>query len=303
MRTLFIIVALLAFAPAASACDVCGCSIGGNYFGILPQFHKHFVGLRWSAQSFQSAHSQSAAKRGEFDSEERFTTLDLMARFYPMRRVQMLVLAPYHDFRRLENGLLTHNAGIGDLSLLANYILLDSGDSLHQRWKHTLTVGGGVKLPTGHFGTKDSDGQILHENLQPGSGSTDFMLSATYTLRRAAWGISTDILGRLNTTNKSGYHFGNRISGAAKVFYVKTFRKVTLLPNVGVFVDRADASYEGNSKAIGTGGTLALSTMGLDVYVGRFSVGYTFQVPAYQDLGGGKVQSRNRWMATLNYNF
>jgi hypothetical protein len=303
MRALIILVALLAFVPVASACDVCGCSIGGNYFGILPQFHKHFVGFRYSEQSFHSAHSRTAAQKGVYDSNEHFQTLDLIGRFYPVRRIQMLVLAPYHHFNRVDNGVETNSGGLGDISLMASYILLDSGDSLQHRWKHTLTFGGGVKLPTGRSNIKDNEGEVLLENMQPGSGSTDFMLSAAYTLRRGDWGLSSDVLGRLNTTNKNGYHFGNRISGSAKVFYLKNYRKMTLLPNVGLFADLSDASYEGNSKVIGTGGVIALSTLGLDLYFGKYSIGYTYQIPVYQHLGKGQIDSQNRWMATVNYNF
>jgi hypothetical protein len=303
MRALFILVAWLAFAPKASACDVCGCSIGGNYFGILPQFHKHFVGLRWSDQSSRSTHSLISAKKGIFDTEAQIRSVDIISRFYPWRRVQMLTLVPYHDFHRKEIGNETHNQGVGDCSILANFILLDSGDSLHQRWKHSVTVGGGVKLPTGRAGARDSEGKALHENLQTGSGSTDFMISATYTLRRGSWGLSSDVLGRLNTTNKNGYHFGNRVSGSTKVFYLKKIQEITLLPNAGVFSDCSDVSRDHQLYAQGTGGTIALATFGLDIYFGRFSAGYTHQIPVYQDLGGGKVQSKQRWLATLNYNF
>lgn len=302
MRSL-LIVALLAIASAASACDVCGCSIGGNYFGILPQFHKHFVGLRWSGQSYQSAHSLTAARKGLYDSDEQFNTIDLIGRFYPVRRVQVLLLAPYHDFRRVDNGIATHNQGLGDFTAMGNYILIDSGDSLRHKWKHTLMVGGGIKLPTGRYEARDKEGQLLLENMQTGSGSTDFMLSVGYTVRRGKWGMSSDLLGRLNTRNKNDYYFGNRVSGSAKLFYLKSLKGVTLLPNVGLFADVSEASYDGNSQTVGTGGTLALSTFGLDVYFGKISLGYTYQAPVYAELGGGKINVRNRWMATLNYNF
>ena len=302
MRTLLLTVALLAFGSAASACDVCGCSIGGNYFGILPQFHRHFVGIRYSEQSFRSAHSLSAARSGSFDSEEQFHTVDVLGRFYPVRRLQILALAPYHDFRRNDNGALTHSQGIGDASVLGSFILLDTGDSLRRRWQHTLTVGGGVKLPTGRSGLKDNEGKLLHEHLQPGSGSTDFMLSAAYTIRRGAWGFTTDVLGRLNTTH-NGYHFGNRVSSSVKAFYWKSLRRFSLLPNAGIFTDFADESREGGSYSEDTGGSIALATLGLDVYAGHFSVGCTVQQPVFQDLAGGKIQSNTRWMTTLNYIF
>ncbi|MCW5922699.1 MAG: hypothetical protein KIS77_10155 [Saprospiraceae bacterium] len=304
MRTLFIAVALLAILPGASACDVCGCSIGGNYFGILPQFHRHFVGLRWSEQSFQSAHSRNAAEAGHFDSDESFRTVDLLGRFYPFRRIQMLVLMPYHDFRRLEGAQTTHTQGLGDASIMAGYILLDTGDSLDRKWQHTLTLNGGVKLPTGDHNRTSPEGKLLHPNLQSGSGTTDFMLAATYTLRRGAWGFTADALGRLNTTNRQhDYRFGNRISGSAKAFYWKNKGRLTFLPNAGVFADAAQANTGDRDFTEGTGGAIALATAGLDVYMGRFSTGFTFQHPFWQHLGDGKVHSRNRWMATLNYIF
>ena len=303
MRTLLLTVALLAIGPAASACDVCGCSIGGNYFGILPQFHRHFVGIRYSAQSYRSAHSRNAAQLGNFDSKEQFQTLDILGRFYPTRKIQMLVLLPYHDFRREENGVTTHSQGLGDASLLASYILLDTGDSLKHSWQHTLTLGGGVKLPTGQHNLKNSEGQLLLENMQPGSGSTDFMVTAGYTLRRNAWGFTADVLGRLNTTNRDGYHFGNRLNGSLKAFYWKNFQKFSLLPNAGIFTDFSDLNRDGDVYADETGGVIGLATLGLDVYAGHFSFGGTYQQPVFQDLGGARIQAEARWMATLNYIF
>ncbi len=303
MRTLLLTVALLAFGSAASACDVCGCSIGGNYFGILPQFHRHFVGIRYSEQNFQSAHSKKAANLGQFDSEEKFRTVDVLGRFYPLRRLQLLVLLPYHDFRRVENGVLTHSQGLGDASILGNFLLLDTGDSLGKRWQHSLTVGGGIKAPTGQHSKKDHEGKLLLENLQPGSGSTDFMLSATYTLRRGAWGFTSDVLGRLNTANHHDYHFGNRASGSAKVFYWKQLRRISFLPNLGVFAENSGSSRDGKNYVSNTGGSIALATLGLDVYTGHFSFGCTVQQPFYQDLGAGAIQANTRWMTTLNYIF
>lgn len=303
MRTLLIAVALLALSPAAQGCDVCGCSIGGNYFGILPQFYRHTVGLRWSEQSSRSAHSLSNARAGRFDSDESFKTVDVVGRFYPFRRVQMLVLAPYHDFRRLENDRTTRTRGLGDVSLLASYILLDTGDSLRRKWKHSLTFGGGVKLPTGRHNVANAEGELLHPNLQPGTGSSDFLLTAAYTIRRGAWGLSTDVTGRINTANRQGYKMGNRLSAAAKVFHWKNAGRFTFLPNAGVFADAAEANEGDFDFTEGTGGAITFATFGLDVYMGSFSAGFTFQQPLWQNLGDGKVHNRSRWMATVGYIF
>jgi hypothetical protein len=241
-----LVVALLAIAPAALACDVCGCAMGGNYMGILPQFHQNFVGMRWTEQHFQSAHTITAARKGKFDGDEHFRSLDLTARFYPFRRVQLMVLLPYHFFHRTENGLSAQNQGLGDLTVLGNYILYDTGDSMRHSWKHTLTIGGGIKVPTGKFDAATVEGETLHENLQAGSGSTDFMLTTTYTVRRGKWGGTADVQARLNTANKNQYQFGNRLSTGARAFYLYNLGKFTLLPNAGSFADFSTPAYEGN---------------------------------------------------------
>ena len=269
----------------------------------MPQFHRHFVGLRYSEQSSRSAHSTKAAQSGIFDSDEQFRTLDVLGRFYPLRRLQVFVLAPYHDFIRVENGTRVHTQGIGDVSVMGNWIVLDTGDSLRASWQHTLTFGGGVKLPTGAHRIKDTEGKTLHPNLQPGSGSTDFIVSATYTLRKGAWGLSSDVLGRWNTANHHDYQFGNRVSGSLKVFYWKNTRKVAFLPNVGVFADASTPNWEDGWAVAQTGGNILLGTLGLDCYAGNFSVGLTIQPPIFQHLGDGAIQANTRWMLTSNYIF
>ncbi|MCB0545446.1 MAG: hypothetical protein R2791_19750 [Saprospiraceae bacterium] len=306
MRTLFVAVALLSFATAASACDVCGCSAGGQYTGILPQFHRHFLGLRWSEQSFLSAHTRSAARAGRFDSEESFRSIDIIGRIYLRPRLQLLTLAPYCDFRRmdLETGEETRTSGLGDISVMAAYVLLDTGDSLRRHWRHTLTLGGGVKLPAGQHRLTDAEGQLLHPNLQPGSGTTDFLLTATYTLRYGAWGLSGEAAGKINTANREReYRFGNRISGAARVFYWKNAGKFALLPGAGVAVDASQVNSGDPDYTEGTGGTALYGTAGLDVYAGRFAAGINYQHPLAGQLGGGKIENRARWTLSVNYIF
>jgi hypothetical protein len=304
MRALLVAVMLLAMLPAASACDVCGCSVGGNYFGILPQFNRHSVGFRWSEQSFRSAHSRTAAEAGRFDSDESFRTLDLSGRFYLTRRLQAFVMVPYHNFRRAERAQTIETRGLGDITLQAGYTFIDTGDSLRRQWRHTLIVAGGVKLPTGRHRLENAEGELLHPNLQAGSGTTDFSISVLYTLRRGAWGLSTDATARINTANRDrDYRFGNRLSGGARAFYWKKAGRFLLLPNAGVFADAALANEGDFDFTEGTGGVIALATGGLDVYFGSFSAGFTFQQPVWQHLGGGKVHNNNRWMATVGWLF
>lgn len=301
MRTLFLAAAFLVIQSEAAACDVCGCSIGGNYFGILPQFHRHFIGLRWSTESSYTGLSGALLQAGKYHSTEQFSSLDLVARFYPARRWQVLMLAPYHWYHQTEDGKQTSVQAPGDVSVLANYVLLDTGDSTRYRWRHTLSLGGGLKLPTGRHDFDASDGGTLNPNLQPGTGSTDFLLSAAYTLRRGAWGLSADLLARLNTANDRSYHFGNRLSSTAKLFYWTNWHGLTLLPNAGIFGDAAQNNRDGDTVLKGSKGFTAFATLGCDAYFGHFSAGFSVQPPVWQSRL--TVQANTRWMLTFNYIF
>lgn len=306
MRTLLAVALLVGYTSVASACDVCGCSISGNYFGILPQFNRHFVGFRWSDRAFQTAHTPSALKRGEFHSQEQYHTLDALLRFYPHRRVQLLALVPYQFIQRNEGGIVTNVKGLGDMSLMANYLVINSGDSLQRKWRHTLAAGLGVKLPTGKYRHGGTGTEAINANLQAGSGSTDVTLGMQYTLRRGSLGLATDVFYRINTANKQGYQFGNRLNGSFKFFYWKNIGRGTfaMLPNAGVFAETAAVDHQDGIEMFGTNGNLTLGLIGLDVYIGgRVSTGVTFQKPLHQYLGEGSIQAGNRWMFTLNYIF
>lgn len=301
MRTLFVAVALLAVLPAASGCDVCGCSIGGNYFGILPQFQRNFIGFRWSYETSNTSLSADALRQERYHSIETFRAVDLVARFYPARRWQVMLLAPYRWNQQVEDGVSSGVHGVGDLSLMANYILFNTGDSLAARRRQTLSIGSGIKLPSGRHKLPAIDGGALNPNIQPGTGSTDFLFSAAYTLRLGAWGAATDVLARLNTSNDQHYKFGNRLSGSAKIFYWKNLRRFTLLPNAGVFLDAAQANRDDRSQLAGSEGVTTLATLGIEVYTGRFSAGATFQPPVWQSRP--TVKANARWMLTFNYIF
>lgn len=299
MRTLFIAGFLLAISATAVACDVCGCSVGGNYFGILPGFHQHFIGLRWSSERSYTALSADALRAGRFHSEEQFRAVEVLARFYPAHRWQTLLMAPWRFYSQAENSVISKAQGLGDVSLLGSYVLLDTGDSLRGQWRQTLNLGGGLKLPTGRSRLAAADGGALHPNLQPGSGSTDFLFLAAYTLRRGPWGASADVLGRINTRNHQQYQFGNRLSGSVKCFYWTQLRRLTLLPNAGIFADAAGANRDTGKRIDGSEGVSGFATFGLDVYAGHLSAGLNYQPPCWQSRR--TVQAGARWMFTFNY--
>ena len=55
MKKIVILFLFLAVHPSfIFACDVCGCGNGGAFFGLLPQSHLRFAGIRYKQKSFSS---------------------------------------------------------------------------------------------------------------------------------------------------------------------------------------------------------------------------------------------------------
>lgn len=276
----YFFIAFITMNAIVYACDGCGCSIQSADVGILPQFKKHFIGLKYHYRYFYSRSATST----DIANDENYHTLNIWSRFTPHKRVQVFINTPMHYFIQNDQGIQRENWGIGDIWALGNYMIVKSPDSL--KTKHLWTVGGGVKLPTGRYNESDSNG-ILHRNMQMGSGSWDFILATQYILRIKSWGVMSELSGRINTVNPDKYQFGHRISTTIKGFYWKQWRKMSLLSSIGVQYEYAakDKIYE--LPMPNTGGNNVNLIGGLDYYVGRFGIGTEVRIPLFSNLSNG----------------
>ena len=289
------LILLLGSAHSIRACEVCGCTSGINALGILPQFNNHFIGLRYSYRQFHTIHPPSIipGQTGQV-SDEYFHSLELWGRFYPTKRLQVFTFVPFLFYRQqsVSEGNVEVNT-IGDVSVMANYIIIKAPDSTQRKARHSLQAGLGVKMPTGRYDLKNGT-ELLNPNLQPGTGSWDFTANVSYTVRWNAFGLNNEALYRLNTTNGAGYKFGDKITLASRAFYWKKWKKWSLMPSTGVQYEYTFANMDHNSRVSYTGGNLLAVHAGLDVYWDRFSVGVSTQVPCWQNVSDGYVQNMPR---------
>ncbi|MCB9252146.1 MAG: hypothetical protein H6605_06735 [Flavobacteriales bacterium] len=290
---------ILFFTLKTNACDVCGCSMGGNNLGILPQFQKNFIGFNYSHRSFVSEHSILGSETNVF-SKETFHSLDLRGKFFLNRKIQLFVIAPFSQNQQQQDSVNTIIRGIGDFSAFANYILFNNGDSLRKKWKHNVQFGGGVKLPTGNF-NKPDEKNILNPNLQTGTGSFDILTNLIYTVRYKKWGLNTIVFYRFNNRNSNEYKFGNRLSVNSSLFYWANVKGYSLLPNLGLEYSSAEKDVHNAYVVAQSGGSLYFGTCGLDVYLRNITFGYKFQLPIYQSNPVISGKSANNF--TLLYNF
>lgn len=289
----FFLAGLLLFAASAPswACDVCGGISGNQSLGILPQYSNHFVGVQYQIRHFSSIHPALAEGEDEY-SDEYYRMAQLWGRYNAGKRLRLFAFLPYYtNTQVIKDGARVTNSGIGDASVLANYVILSSADTSSANLKHRLQAGGGLKLPTGKF--EKGNGTTDLPMMQPGTGSWDFILNANYTLRGKNAGLLVDATYTVTTPNSSSYKYGNRLMGNMLGFYTWQLSPVTVVMQTGGQYEFALHDYDNFSKKWlneDTGGSMLFGVLGFQAIYKKVGLQCSVQTPLWQQYGGGHVQ-------------
>jgi hypothetical protein len=282
-----------------SACDICGCSSGNYFIGPFPQFNKHFAGMRYSFRDYTTV---LKSDNTQF-SRDHYQTTELLLGTQVGKNWQLLMFVPFSVNRSVTDDGTKLNQGLGDVTLMGNYNLFNTlkltADT--QTIQQQLWLGGGVKIPTGKF-SPDPDEITSSANSQPGTGSLDFLLTATYTFKIKKWGFNTNATYKKNQS-ASGFTFGNRF--AASTFVSRTFnlKQISFNPNAGLLYEHLGANTNNEVAIENSGGYALLSAIGLEIRINRMALGGNVQLPVISDLSGGQTNVRLRGMVQLSYVF
>ncbi|MGZ5303025.1 MAG: hypothetical protein ACXWDO_02835 [Bacteroidia bacterium] len=289
------------FSTGIYACDGCGPSSGCKYVGVLPNFRKNFVGIRWNDRAFETSPYEINSNELSKRTKDRYFSAEIWGRYFVTPKLQLIGLLPYAYHTRKEGEKLNTIQGLGDAVLLSNYMIYATPDSLEKAWTHVVQLGGGVKLPTGKYNHADN-GHVYHANFQLGSGSTDLLANAIYTLRYNKFGFRTDVGYKYNTTNASNYRFGNRISNNNSLFYWGAFDgDNAVVPQIGLYQEFAARDVSNGFFERNTGGTTRLLTFATDVYYSRFSLGVNYMMPLQQPDYDYPTFMKHSFRLNLNY--
>jgi hypothetical protein len=292
----------LLLAPVISqACDICGCANSGSYFGLMPQSNKSVIGIRYNYLNF-TTHPASQVLR----TEEKFNVTELYARFFPIKRVQIMAFLPYRMDQQITTSGTKKQNGFGDMTIFANYnilnTLMDRENS--SKFTHTLMVGGGIKLPTGRFKYDENDVlQVANANFQPGTGSTDFILNAFYTVNLDQWGLGFNVSRKFNTTNSQEYHFGNQLYGTMDLYRSFKVGNITLTPTVGLYAEQSARGTKNDVVLDETGGRQLNGTVGVNLFSNRWTLGINGQKPITQKSNSGHVVAKERVLVQVGFLF
>jgi hypothetical protein len=287
----------------AVACDVCGCSLGGNYFGILPLYNKNFIGLRWSQAKFYSYIAPTQNMSSQY-SNDRYNKMELWGRFYVTKRIQLFAFVPYVYNQMNGSDQNVSALGLGDINIMTNFVIVNTSE-VQSDFQHMLIGGGGAKLPTGKFSLTDR-GKIINRNFQAGTGSLDFNFNAVYTLRYKKTGVNVESGYKINTRNRDGYLFGNQYRASAQAFFWYKSGVFSFLPHGGINYERAARHKDGEIVQVNTGGSAWLASGGLDVYIRRITLGINYQKPVsqhYNSDASAEITSKARWTTSVTFNF
>lgn len=268
-----------------SACEICGCSGGGNSLGLLPLVQRHFVGFRAHAQYYTTQ-----PHGGETASKENFANIDLWGRWQMNRRWQLIGILPYSSAERIFNdGVIHRTKGLGDLSLIAQFALLDPAKQAVKPWRYTAQIGAGLKMPTGVHDLRNEEGVLHIANLQPGSGAYDFLLSGLYAVQYNTWGISADASLRLTGENAEKYKIGNRLNAELRLFWNRQSRQFRFLPYAGLSLDARDVDRDKGIWQADSGGKAWFAVAGIDFFWGNCLLSLSGKIPLAHSLGGDMV--------------
>lgn len=304
MKKISVAIVMLLITSGVFACDICGCGVGSYYLGILPDFKKRFIGLRYQHKGLIT-HISADGTVSYLTNQETYQTVELWGAFNIGNRFRVMGFVPYNFNERINQGKTTTKNGLGDIAVIGYLKLLDPQKTVgNKRLVQSLWLGGGVKLPTGKYDPVDENiTQNTQNTFQLGTGSVDFTLNGMYDVRLQDAGINTNVSYKINTSNKYDYAYGNKLTANMLAYYKFNIKnKMTIAPNAGVMYETAVKDTKANAHLVDeSGGYSTMGIIGAEFTVKQISFGGNYQTPLAQQLAGNRVKAKDRFMLHVSF--
>lgn len=309
LKTSILLVVFSLSASAAWACDLCNL-----YLSINPNDFQHSINVnyRYRSQSallsagpqFKKLHSGLSYLEEDTKAEELFQTVDVWGNFFPVQKLQLSFVVPVTQHQMIYNEESAYTlSGVGDITLLGLYQLHNTTTDTSNVFRQRISVGGGVKLPTGNYKQTDDNGEIYNPHMQVGTGSTDFIFATEYLGRFKNWGLSTNLSYRISSENPLGYTFANRFNWTTHLFYQQPLfkKKMTLMPKAGFYHEQAEQDSENQELVASSGGTIWFGSFGGALFYKKLSFSGVYQPVLQEQLNGKQFPNNSRFILSLTW--
>lgn len=307
-KTTYLFLMVICLPLRSMACDACGGSLGAGFYGILPQFQSHFIGMRYSVSFFDASIVYNSQFLDDVYAEDTYQTIDIMGRYSFNRKWQIVgnipVVSNLSSVQSNDNRI----TGIGDPRLMAYYRLLNTAEKSAAKWQHAILLGAGVKFPLGEFKERElgeEEEGFINENVQVGTGSLDYLFSAIHTTKFENTGIRLETVYKVNGRNELDYRFGNQFNIAANLFQWMKIGKSILMPNAGLYYESGKEHMDGSIIPLNTGGNATFGVLQMQWYVQNIIIDAMYMRPLHQDYNTDKQTSINasdRFSVSLLFN-
>lgn len=218
----------------SKACDFCNCLYGINPFysarnkvmlnylaqhsvvpaaAATPAVHTAEAGRNIAGRIFRPARMLHGPAAVGTESREERKTIELSYQHFLTDRIIGTVLVPLTSMTTTTTSSRTI-AGNGDITLLGHWVALEPMDATDDEDPVTLLLGGGVKLPAGDNTSRDSNGVLLDQQSQLGTGTFDLLVHILYS--RPVLGVTAnlDVTAKLNSADKHDSRVGHSLTAA-----------------------------------------------------------------------------------------
>ncbi len=264
------------------------------------------------------------AKEFTVPTEMRMEKRSLLAAYPATERIQLLGIIPWvrneMDMRMIirstsgstskMNHAMDDVSGLGDITLMALYTAYTDAPI---RPEQRLTLGLGIKTPTGKNNEKTSSGDYAHVMMQAGTGSWDPLLVVNYM--RAFYPIvfQTSLIYQYATEGDEGYEFGDQVT-LDLIMRDQVANYINLGLEVNGLYAGKDADHDGKysnpetsilDNVANTGITAIYFSPTVQVKIPQtpVSMDIKYQMPVYQDANGVQQVVDSRWLLAISAAF
>ncbi len=247
---------LVAAAPAALACSVCGC---GDPLLDAADPAAMTSRLRAALEGeYLEATAGSETVPGATDRLRQYTT-KLQVTGTPIDRLALMGTLPIvrKDLSGAD-GTSSDVTALGDVEVASRLTLLEV-PSFAARRLQSVAVSLGTSLPTGPNDVR-TGGERVDEHGQPGTGSFGPFAGLHYRVDQGDWYGSTSMTVRVHTVNGHGYRYGSAALWSAHGQY-RPSKRVAL--DLGLDGRWAAQDRDGLGAVLDTGGTVLAASPGI----------------------------------------